>query len=527
MKKLVKTLIVLLACLMVLTGCAGENSENQEYDQSKVLTIALNDTMIKDWDPAQTYGDDARIYINVYELLYYRNQDGTYVPWLATDYAVNDTATEWTFTLREGVKFHDGSDFTAASVKKCLDRTISLGMGASFLWAPVDHIEAVDDTHVKFVLNTATDLMPIVSCQYASYIYNWTEGGDDYNAVAEWFHAQHEDGTGPYTIEEFSDGSHTILKKFDEYWGGWEGNKIETVVYRQNNESAIRRQMVEGGEADIALELYVNDATEAKKNSEVEVMKIEGAGNTLAFFNVENGPTENKLVRQGLAYSFPYQDCIDYVYGGEYASMPIDMICQANQNFVTDSIPYHYDLEKARALFDEAGFTGAFTVTVSYNSSAENTKKQLELWQSELAKIDVTLDIQPNAFQLAMDRALSPDPTERADIYIQETVCDTYTAYSSYVSSASKSGGWNFAFFGTDELDAMYEEANVASVFDPAKGKELFNKAGEILIDECSCLNLHDNHSTILVSKKLDTKTVDLNPGYVYAVRAYRVEKAQ
>ena len=71
MKKLVKTLIVLLACLMVLTGCAGENSENQEYDQSKVLTIALNDTMIKDWDPAQTYGDDARIYINVYELLYF------------------------------------------------------------------------------------------------------------------------------------------------------------------------------------------------------------------------------------------------------------------------------------------------------------------------------------------------------------------------------------------------------------------------------------------------------------------------
>lgn len=529
MKKLFKVLAALLACLLVLTACGGNSEEtgtdsDTEYDESKVLTIALNDTMIKGWDPATTYGDDARIYINVYELLYYRNTDGTYTPWLATDYEVNDDATEWTFTLREGVKFHDGTDFTAESVKKAIDRTVALDMGASFLWAPLDHIEVVDDTHVKFVLANATDLMPIVSCQYAAYIYSWSEGGDDLQASQDWFNSQHECGTGPYTISEFSDGSHCILKKFDEYWGGWEGNHIETVVYRQNNESSIRRQMVEGNEADIALELYVNDAEEAKNNPDVKVLKIEGAGNTLAFFNVENGPTKEKLVRQGLAYSFPYQDVIDYVYSGEYASIPVDMICQANQNFVTDSIPYTYDLEKARALFDEAGYTGAFTVTVSYNSSAENTKKQLELWKSELAKIDVELSIEPNAYELAMSRATSTDPTERADIYIQETVCDTYTAYSSYVSSGGTGGGWNFSGFGRADLDALYEEANIASVFDAEKGKELFNKAGEILIDECACLNLHDNHSTILTNNKVSN--VDLNPGYVYAVRAYNVVKS-
>ena len=462
-----------IAASIALTACGGStssvNNSTQEAEQAqtasdmtaKVLTIAVDDAIVKDWDPGASYGDDARIYCCSYEqLLRFNDQDGSFSPWLADSYETSEDGYTWTFHLHPGIKFHDGTEMTAEAVKKCFERTIAVNKGGSFVWGPVDSFTAVDDYTLEIKLKYLTDLRTIVSCQYAAYVYSVAACGGDLAESENWFHQYNICGTGPYVLKEFVDGSCMILTKFEDYWRGWDGNHIETVVFRQADESSVRRQMVEGNEADIALRLNYDDAEALSSNDALVCNVVDGTGNLLAFFNTEYGPCADKVVRQALAYSFPYDDCINKLFYGKYATMPLDMVCQANQVGRTESIPYHYDLAKAEELLKEAGAEN-ITVSVSYNSASELTKKVLELWQSELTKIGVTMKIEPNGFQLAFDRAMSKNPEERADIYMQETGADTSNAYSSYSSSCETGGSWNFSGFGEAYLDEMIENANM------------------------------------------------------------------
>lgn len=513
----------------LFAGC-GKQSEEAEgsggsstaLDESKIAVIAVYDDLIKDWDPAISYGNDGRFFFNTYETLLRSNPDGTYENVLATDYSSSEDGLEWTFTLREGVKYHDGTDFNADAVKYVVDRTKALGQGGSFIWDAVDNVEVVDDYTVKFHLSYPCDLREVVACQYAAYMYA-PSAGDDPEESSKWFYECNICGTGPYMLDDYSVGSYITLKKFDDYWNGWDGDHLDKVIMQLVAESTTRRQMIEGGEADVAEYLNASDAEAMAGEEGFSIEVTSAAKNLQLYFNTLSGPLMDQKVRQALAYSFPYEDVIDYVKFGKYADYPKDVVAPAALNGTTDSIPYSYDMDKAGELLEEAGVADGFEITASYQNANEETKKVLELWKSELAKLNITLNIETNSWEVVYNRAKSPDPADRADIFAVECFADTSAAYCLYSSSATSEGAWNFSGYSDPEIDAAVEEAYKEGAFDAEKSYEMMSAAGEKMAEACFMMNCFDMNNVTAVAD--DFQGFELNPYYDNVLLLYNCWK--
>ncbi|MGB9606576.1 MAG: ABC transporter substrate-binding protein, partial [Bryobacteraceae bacterium] len=125
------------------------------------------------WDPSASFSTEVLYMVNLYEPLLYVNPPGSpeqFRPALAESWEVSSDGLEWTFHLRKGVKFHDGEPLTAQAVQQSIQRTIDLGLGAAFIWSPVDTIEAVDDYTVRFHLKYAAALDLIAASSNGAWI---------------------------------------------------------------------------------------------------------------------------------------------------------------------------------------------------------------------------------------------------------------------------------------------------------------------------------------------------------------------
>ena len=121
-------------------------------------TVTLLDSWdITEWDPSVYYGPEPRVILNIYETLaFYNPESGVAEPKLASSWSVSDDGLTWTFNLREGVTFHDGSEWNAAAAKANIDRIRELGQGAAYIWASVTDVEA-PASHTLVVTNRVSD----------------------------------------------------------------------------------------------------------------------------------------------------------------------------------------------------------------------------------------------------------------------------------------------------------------------------------------------------------------------------------
>jgi len=146
------------------------NSQTDEF-----AFYAYNSSPVTDWDPSVEFSNGIVSLNNVYEtLLRYDPLEDKFVKLLATDYTTSSDGLTWTFTLRKGVKFHDGTNFNADAVKFSVERTINMNKGASFIWAPVDKVNVIDDYTAEFKLKYPAPLDLICSSGYAAFIMSPT-----------------------------------------------------------------------------------------------------------------------------------------------------------------------------------------------------------------------------------------------------------------------------------------------------------------------------------------------------------------
>lgn len=321
---------------LTLSGCGGSDTgEDTVGDQPKIAFYAFNSEPILDWDPSVEYSNGIVVLNNIYEtLLRYEPLSEEVIPVLATEYSKSDDGLTWTFKIREGVKFHDGTDLNAEAVKISIDRTMELGQGAAFIWDPVEEIVVRDEYTVDFKLTYPAPLDLIASSGYAAFIMSpqAIEANPE-----DWFSQGNEAGTGPYMLQSFKMGDEVVMTKFDDYWKGWEGDHFDKVVIKKVPETASRRQLVEKGEADVTMELPYEDIEALKGNPAVNVMDVPSFQNLLAFLNTEKAPLDDKLVRQALSYAFPYGDVVEYAMGG-YATQGRGSIPAGHRSFIYRSI---------------------------------------------------------------------------------------------------------------------------------------------------------------------------------------------
>lgn len=287
-------------------------------------------------------------------LVKYSAEDGsTVVPDLATEWSVSDDGLVWTFTLREGVLWHDGQPFTAEDVKFTLDGILNPDVRAQFRAAlsGVTEVAVVDPRTVTITSSAPIGSLPILLAYNIAIAPKHILGGQDLNELADF--VQNPVGTGPYKVQEIVSGDRVVLQANPDYHDG--APAIGTMTYKivPDINSVVAQLLT--GELDMAT---VEPSTLAALQNEGN-LSISTAlePNTFAIYlNNSRWPFDNVLVRKAVTMAIDRPAIVEQLLLGE-AVVATSSHSPAYGEFYNPNIePYPYDVAQAEALMTEAGF---------------------------------------------------------------------------------------------------------------------------------------------------------------------------
>lgn len=467
-----------------------------------------------DLDPSSAFSNENTILQNIYETLTRladpeASDEVSGV--LAESWTSNEDATEWTFKLREGVTFHDGTPLTAAAVRDSFQRTIDLGLGAAFILLPVESMEAPDDHTLTFTLAWPTPLDLVLSSQYSVYVVCPSAVGND----ASWFNEGNACGTGPFTIDSHDPAGSTWLARFDDYWGGWSSDQVDSVEMRLIEDPVLAEQLIRNGDAHFTFNLPFDVYASLESDSDVNVLRSLSMTNLFGLLNVRRLSPE---IREALVLSFPYDDVTASLYGGE-AVRARGMVPLTVWGSSPDLDIPETDLERARQLIEQAG---ADELTVTYSFDAGTTEQQQigEVWKANLSTIGVNLELEPLTWDARWEKAKA-DPDSAQDVFTMFWFPTYVTPYDFLFSTfhSEEAPFFNLGYYANAEFDALIDEADAISGTDRAAASELFRQAQEILVDDHAAVFMLDVPSVEVLRSEFTGHVP--NPAYNTVVRFY------
>ncbi len=506
--------MALVTLLVVLVGGYALGAEVAVYTNSSEVVIY--------WDPSDSFSNEVMFMHNAYEtLLRYDPLEDEFTPLLANDYEVSDDGLTWTFTLREGVRFHTGGVMDAEAVRHSIERTIDRGRGASFIWGPVERIEVVDTYEGRFHLEYPAPLDLICSAAYAAFIF------DPEYSDHEWFLEGRTSGTGPYVVESHIGAEEVLLGQFDDYWGGWdreEGAFFDKIIVQWVEEPSTRRMMLERGDADYTNILPATDIDALRRVPGVEIVETPAFQNLLALLNTaksEEHPISDPLVRKALAYTIPYDSVVQDVLGG-YGRQSRGVIPFGLWGHSDRVAQYTTSLETARSLLAEAGYPeGGFSLILSYTSGNEDQRRLAEIWRSELVKLGVDLQIRGLPWDAQIDMGHAADPNDRQDIFLFYWWPD-YAHPHSFLSAMFETQDpplFNFSYYENTLFDSLIASAERLAATDREEAINLYVEAQNLLMADAAGVAVYDLEYVRATSASLQG-FVD-NPAYPHVVFWY------
>ncbi len=428
MKK--KISLVLAAALLAglsLSGCGGSKTSDTtesaaetsaeteaaaevkgvDVDTTGYLVAALNaDIQTAD---VQKTSKDYELPLNIFDRLVDievdDNGNSKIVPSLAESWDISDDGLEYTFHLREGVKFHNGNDFTAEDVAYTFHRLLTVDgavntefidqvKGAEELMNgetdTLEGVEVVDDHTVKITLKEpfAGFLASISSPGVSIYDSEATEAAGDQFGMDPALTV----GTGPFMFSSWSFNNQLVLTCNEDYWKG--ASALPGVVIKIIPDTETQSMMFESGELDILDLDYAADSvdrfTETYPDQIVQGPRV---GITYFTMNFNKEPFSDVKVRKAVQMAIDRQAILDALYGGrgqiEQGIFPHGLI-----GFNADQEEIKYDPEGAKALLAEAGYADGFDMEIAADSSASDTiTMALEIVSSQLAEVGINAEI--------------------------------------------------------------------------------------------------------------------------------------
>ena len=424
-KKISLMLAAALTAGLALTGCGGSKTsdttdntagaENEstaevkgvDVDTTGYLVAALNaDIQTAD---VQKTSKDYEVPFNIFDRLVdvEVGTDGNskIVPSLAESWDISDDGLEYTFHLRQGVKFHNGNDFTAEDVAYTFHRmlTVEGGVNTEFIdqikgadellageTDTLEGVEVVDDYTIKVTLKEpfAGFLASISSPGVSIYDSEATEAAGDQFGMDPAVTV----GTGPFEFSSWSFNNQLVLTRNEDYWKGASG--LPGVVIKIIPDTETQSMMFESGELDILDLDYAADSADRFTETYPDQI-VQGPRVGIVYFtmNFNKEPFQDVRVRKAVQMSIDRQAILDALYGGrgqvEQGIFPHGLI-----GFNPDQEEIKYDPEAAKALLAEAGYVDGFDMEIAADSSASDTMTMaLEIVSDQLAEVGIRAEI--------------------------------------------------------------------------------------------------------------------------------------
>ena len=367
---------------VIVTGKALEVTEDANTVYQETITIAPS-LVFTSMDVQNEPGGTAKgVFMLVFNtLVEYDTMKDEYIPGLAESWQqISDTV--WELKLREGVKFHDGSEFTAKDVKFTIERGKEMGASKS-RFASISEVEIVDEHTVNLILNSPDNDIIYKLCEPNTVIIsaNAFETLDENEA--------NQVGTGPYMYNEWVQGDYLSLVRFDDYWDG--ATKTKEIVIRAIPEASSRLIALQTGEIDMCVDPPVIDLHYVASDKNLVLWQIPSSNIRHISVNMEVEPFDNKLVRQAVMHAMDREALLALVYEGN--ATPHYGVMHPISEFYIEADTPEYNPEKAKSLLAEAGYPNGFKTTI-YSSAGTVQKAVANVMQAQLAEVGIEVEIQ-------------------------------------------------------------------------------------------------------------------------------------
>jgi peptide/nickel transport system substrate-binding protein len=417
-------------------------------------------------DPATLKGSESAISVNeVYEGLV-TTENGKPVPKLALSWQHSADFQEWTFKLRPGVMFHDGTPFNAEAVKFNFDRMLKVkktALGSYLRFGMPDGVQVIDDLTVRIRLNKAYPLFPldVTFCSYwiasPTYVKKYVTSDDPF---AEKWMATHECGTGPYQLAEWIPEQRGIFKQFKEYWGM--APKIDTIIMQVVKDPTTARLMLEKGDADVVEKLTVEQFEELAKNPKIKVVYFPVPRIAYITWDVSKPPFDDENLRKAVSCAINYDEIIKFVEGGRVKRIH-GLTPPGIPGYANADVP-NFDLTKAKEFMAKSKYAKGVTVDLFFSTDRRAQFDQVaEYVQSYLQKIGVEVKPQKVAFPAQLAK-MKEGGYGMALMTWSATIPDPEDVVGWLLNSPRDSGGWNGSYwFDQRAVDLITKAPTIAN----------------------------------------------------------------
>jgi peptide/nickel transport system substrate-binding protein len=407
-------------------------------------------------------------------------------PALAESWEVSDDKLTYTFNLRQGVKFHDGTDFNADAVvfnvRRIWDKDFEYyyPRANSFTFYAFEALESIEKTDdYTVVMQLKTPFAEFLRMQNQSYGEPLMISPAAVEEFGNEGFAQNPIGTGRFRLVERKEGEATTMERFADYWGE-DKAQLDKLIFRIIGDSQAAISALKAGETDMMLWIPP-DNLEDLESSGFTISMNDGPYVNYWYLNFQNEVTGKKEVRQAMNHGFNRQGIVDDLSNGsqKVANGIIPPGCNA---YDPEFKGYDYDPEKAKALLAEAGYADGVDVTFRVAEYGQYGDAVVSRMQQEWKEIGLNLNLEKMEWVTYMHAWANGLPPEHGGLQLGWGMSADYWLQLISHSKFQSPNGTNSGYYSNPQVDELFDQA--AAEHDDAKRKELYQQAQEIIMNE-------------------------------------------
>lgn len=414
----------------------------------------------------------------IYEGLVYLDENMRPVNLLAESWEPSDDAKEFTFYLREGITFHDGTPLNAEAVKAAFDNTLqdqSLKRH-SYFTAFIDHIEVIDELTVKFVAPAPFAAMIASLAHPAGGVPSPTaleEFGEDFgiNPV----------GTGPYRFVEWVRGDHITLEANPDYWDATIGPSVSRLTVRGIAEPSALGLAIQSGDAQFGGPISATQAEQLEQGSDVEVLTTEGMSVFWVTLNTQIEPFNNLQVRQALNHAINKEAVLETAALGRGYVMD-SVLAKAVWGY-SSVMTYEYDTDKAKQLLADAGYPDGFEANLWCTA---NSRPDAVVVQGMLSEIGVDIEVVQMESAALSEELAKPMEESNTQMVMSNWSPSTgdadWAIRPLYAKAQWPPAGSNRAFYENEELEGYIQQG--LELIDPEERAAAYAEAQKLIMED-------------------------------------------
>ena len=413
-----------------------------------------------------------RIY-TIFEPLVSFDKDLSHMPRLATEWSFSEDGSVITFKLREGVKWHHGTEFTSADVKYTIDwlQNPENPAATPSLWASIAEVTTPDPYTVVFRLDPVNVWAFNVLARTAIVP---ADRGDDPDF------ASNPSGTGPWQLVEWVRDDRMVLERFEDHWETERGN-VDELVFRTIGEDASRLLAFEAGEIDLYQGQVVPVEVPRLEAETNWVSRVAGLGHTYLGMNLRNPILNDVRVRQAFYHLIPSQAIVQRLYNN-VGSVGVSPVSPESVFFSPTTPRYPYDPERARELLAEAGYADGFDMTVlTFTGDEYRTAGQVLQQMFSEVGVRMTLDAQERGSLVEqIFKPIDENPTQAALVGASASTGDADLALTvSFTAASFPPASNNWSFFSDERVEELVVAGRTTG--DPAEREAAYAEAQGII----------------------------------------------